>query len=168
MNPLEQPFFLLNKKIGNLVNYQLKKHIKPTIELKYVTDLDIQLIKQLKEKYGTAGIILDVDETLRKDLMTIPDCNKEWINFLNREFKIVILSNRTDRIVKQFSIENGIEYMGFCKKPLFLDVANKIGLDPENVLVIGDDIICDIYGENRSGMITAIVKDVVNTEELER
>ena len=67
--------------------------------------------------------------------------------------------------------ENGIEYMGFCKKPFkkyFINAANKMGLDPENVLVIGDDIICDIYGGNRCGMITAIVKDVVNRDDFER
>ena len=33
---------------------------------------------------------------------------------------------------------------------------------------MSDDIICDIYGGNRCGMITAIVKDVVNRDDFER
>lgn len=36
-----------------------------------------------------------------------------------------------------------------------------MGLNPENVLLIGNDIITDIYGANKSGLITAIVNSVV-------
>ena len=46
--------------------------------------------------------------------------------------------------------------------------SKKINLKNKNVLVIGDDIICDIYGGNRCGMITAIVKDVVDRDDFER
>lgn len=171
MNPLEKPFELLNQKIYNMINYQLKKHIKPTIRLKYVTDIDLQLVKQLKQKYGIGGLIIDVDETLRKDVMNIPDCNKQWIKYMKQEFKVIILSNGIDKEVNSFANENGIEYIGFCHKPMkkcFLNAADKMGLNPENILVIGDDIICDVYGGNRSGMFTAIVNDVIEKDELEK
>ena len=41
-----------------------------------------------------------------------------------------------------------------------------MGLNPENILVIGDDIINDIHGANKCGMITAIV-DNVKSDEIE-
>lgn len=43
-----------------------------------------------------------------------------------------------------------------------------MGLEPENVLVIGNDIICDIYGGNRSGIFTALVNEVNSEKEFER
>lgn len=171
MNPLEKPFDLLNQKIYNIINHQLKKHIKPTIKLKYVTDVDLKLVKQLKQEYGIGGLIIDVDETLRKDILQIPDCNKEWIKYMKQEFRVIILSNGMDKDVKGFANESGIEYIGFCHKPrkkYFLEAANKMGLYPENILVIGDDIVSDIYGGNKSGMFTAIVEDVVFKEDKER
>lgn len=154
---------ILEQKIYNVINQQLKKHIKPTIEINKVTDIDIELVKHLKSKYGIGGIVLDVDETIRKDMKQIPECNKKWVEFMKEEFKVIILSNGFDGNVKKFVNEKGIEYIGFAKKPKktsFINACDKMGLNPENVLVIGNDVISDIYGGNRCGMLTAIVKDV--------
>lgn len=154
---------LIEQKIYNSINNQLKKVIKPTIKLKKVTDIDLYLVKKLKTEHGIGGIILDVDETLRKDMMQIPDCNKQWIEFMKQEFKVVILSNGYDGKIKKFANDRGIDYISFAKKPLskgMKTACTKMGLEPENVLVIGDDIITDIYGGNRCGMLTAIVEDV--------
>jgi len=156
-------FKIIEQKIYNSINNQLKKVIKPNITLKKVADIDLYLIKKLKTEYGIGGIIVDVDETLRKDMMQIPDCNKQWIEFMKSEFKVIILSNGYDGKVKKFANDRGIDYMSFAKKPLSKGMKTacaKMGLEPENVLVIGDDIVTDIYGGNRCGMLTAIVEDV--------
>lgn len=161
---------LVEQKIYNVINNQLRKHIKPSMSFKEVKQIDLELVKKLKSEYGIGGIILDVDETIRKDMMDVPDCNKKWIEFMKREFKIIILSNGYDGSVKEFANENGIEYIGFAKKPLkkgFLKACKKMGLEPESVLVIGDDIICDIYGGNRQGMFTAIVDSVKHDNTME-
>ena len=171
MNPLEKPFDILEQKIMNLIDYQLKKHIHPNMKLSKVNDIDLKLVKQLKSKYGIGGIILDVDETLRKGDANIPNCNKKWIEFMKNEFKVIVLSNGIDRQVEDYFKNVGIEYMSFCHKPLkknFLRAADNMGIEPENVLVIGDDIVCDVYGGNRCGMITAIVEDVLDKDEVER
>lgn len=42
-----------------------------------------------------------------------------------------------------------------------------MGLDPENVLVIGDNIINDVHGANKCGMISAIVNNVKNDETID-
>lgn len=89
---------------------------------------------------------------------------------MKQEFKVLILSNGYDNSVKNFANENGIEYIGFAKKPLkkyFLDACNRMGLHPENVLVIGDNIINDIYGANKCGMISAIVDNVRDDETID-
>ncbi|MBO5005738.1 MAG: YqeG family HAD IIIA-type phosphatase [Clostridia bacterium] len=161
---------LIEQKIYNVISNRLRKYIKPNLELKEVNDIDLELLKKLKSTYGIGGIILDVDETIRKDMMKIPDCNKEWIKYMKQEFKVLILSNGYDNSVKSFANENGIEYIGFAKKPLkkyFLDACDRMGLNPENVLVIGDDIINDIYGANKCGMISAIVDSVRDNETID-
>lgn len=161
---------LIEQKIYNLISNRLRKYIKPNLALKEVNDIDLELLKKLKTTYGIGGIILDVDETIRKDMMKIPDCNKEWIKYMKKEFKVLILSNGYDNSVKEFANENGIEYIGFAKKPLkkyFLDACDRMGLEPENVLVIGDNIINDIHGANKCGMISAIVDSVRDDETID-
>ncbi len=159
---------LFEKKIYDIINHQIKKVIKPNMILHKVTDLDLEVAKKLKSKYGIGGIILDVDETIRKNMMDIPNCNKKWIDFMRQEFKVVILTNGFDEKVKSFSCSRGIEYMSFARKPFkknLLFACDKMGLNPENVLLIGDDIFADIYGGNKCGIITAIVNSVVEDKE---
>ena len=171
MNPLEQPFIIVENKIYSIIDQILMHHIKPNIKLNQVSDLNLELVKKLKSEYGIGGLILDIDDTLRKDIKPIPKCNQEWVKYMKQEFKVMIVSNGFDKKIKSFANENGIEYIGFCRKPrkkYFLNAANKMGLDPENILVIGDDIICDVYGGNKCGMITALVNNVVDKDDYER
>ena len=168
MNNSKSVLDLLEQKIYNAINNQLKKCIIPNLKLQKVTDIDLQLVKKLKSEYGIGGIILDVDETIRKNMMDIPDCNKKWIQFMKQEFKVIILSNGYDKKIEEFSKENNLKYLSFATKPLkgnFLKACDNIGLNPENVLLIGDDIVADIYGGNRCGLITAIVETVTNQKE---
>lgn len=161
---------LIEQKIYNVISNRLRRYIKPNLTLKEVKDIDLEVLKKIKSIYGIGGIILDVDETLRKDMMKIPDCNQEWIKYMKQEFKVLILSNGYDNSVKDFADENGVEYIGFAKKPLkkyFLDACDRMGLNPENVLVIGDNIINDIHGANKCGMISAIVDRVKDDETID-
>ena len=90
---------------------------------------------------------------------------------MKKEFKICIVSKGYDEKIEKTLNKVGIEYMSgytISKQKRFLKAADKMGLEPENVLVIGDDIINDIYDGNKSGMITAIVKDVKEDNDIER
>ena len=66
---------LIADKIMDLLHYVLSKFIKPDITLENVNQLDSNAINKLKQQYGIEGIILDVDETLRKEMKDIPKCN---------------------------------------------------------------------------------------------
>ena len=70
---------LIADKIMDLLHYVLSKFIKPDITLENVKQLDSNAIDKLKQQYGIEGIILDVDETLRKEMKDIPKCNKDII-----------------------------------------------------------------------------------------
>ena len=154
---------LIVDKILDLLHYVLSKFIKPDITLEKVNQLDSSAIDQLKQQYGIEGIILDVDETLRKEMKDIPKCNKEWIESLKGKLKIIILSNGKDKKIEQYFQENGIDYIGFAHKPLkknFLKACEKMNLSPDKIMTIGDSLFDDVYGGKKNNMKTALVKDV--------
>lgn len=158
---------LVADKLMDLVQYALSKFIKPDITLEKVNQLDAIVIDILKERYGIEGIILDVDETLRKEMKDIPKCNKEWIESLKGKLKVIILSNGKDQQIEQYFRENGIDYIGFAHKPLkknFLKACEKMDVSPDKVLVVGNDLFTDIYGGRRNHMRTALIKNVEQTE----
>ena len=135
--------------------------------LNKVNELDIQAIEKLKQQYGIEAIILDVDDTLRKEMKDIPKCNKEWIEGLKGKIKIMIVSNGVDRDIEKYFKENGIDYIGFAGKPLkknFIKACEKMNVNPESVLMVGDSLFDDIYGGKRNKMKTALVKEVEDNE----
>lgn len=154
---------LIADKLYAIINYILSRVIKPDIQIGKVTELDEKMIDYLKRKYGIEGIILDVDDTLRRDMNSIPQVNQEWIEKLRGQLKVIILSNGKDAKIEQFFKDRGIDYIGFAHKPLkrnFLRACQKMKVEPSKVLVVGDSVFDDIHGGNRNKMKTVLVKKV--------
>lgn len=154
-------------KILSLTHYALSKFIKPDITLDTVTNLNKEEFEKIISNYGIEGVILDVDETLRKQMKNIPKCNQEWIEDLRGKIKIIILSNGIDKKIENYFNKIGVDYIGFARKPLkknFLKACQKMDLPPDKVLVIGNSLFSDIYGGKRINMKTALVKDVEDNE----
>ena len=82
--------------------YVLSKFIKPDIILEKVNQLGSNSIDKLKQQYGIEGIILDVDETLRKGMKDVRKCNKKWIESLKGKLKVIIVSNGKDKKIEQY------------------------------------------------------------------
>ena len=125
-------------------------------------------ILNLKENLGIEGVILDIDETVRTGMNKIPKCNEQWLDMLKEELKVIVVSNGIDGNVEKFLEAKGIDYIGFAHKPMkknFIKACERLGIAPENTLVIGDSVWCDIYGGQRNNMKTALVKKVEEDEE---
>lgn len=158
---------LIGDKLLDLVNYVLTKIIEPDITIDKVTQLNGAEIEKLKEEYGIEGIIVDVDNTLRKQMRHIPKCNKDWIDSLRGRIKITILSNGIDKKIREYFNEIGIDYISFAYKPLkknFIKACEKMKLPPEKVMVIGNNRFNDIFGGKRNNMRTVLVRYVEETE----
>lgn len=154
-------------KIFEGVNFLISLKIKPDITIDKIGDLKIEDIRNLKRQ-GIKGVILDVDETMRKDMGNIPKCNQEWLDILKRELKVIVVSNGVDNKVQQFFDAKGIDYIGFAHKPLkknFSKACQKLGLKPEEMMIIGDDLFSDIYGGKRNNMKTVMVKSVAEDKD---
>ena len=155
--------YYIEDKILGITNYVLSKIIKPDISIDKVGQIDAEEISKIKDRYGIEGVILDVDDTLRKDMNNIPRCNQEWIENLRNQFKVIVVSNGFDKKIEQFLKERNIDYIGFANKPLkknFIKACEKMDIEPERVLVIGDSLFSDIYGGKRNNMKTVHIKDV--------
>lgn len=152
-------------KVYELANYLLAKKIKPDISLETVGALTESDVRKLKEQLGIQGVILDIDETVRKDMNKIPKCNEEWLDMLKRELKVIVVSNGIDRNIEELLKAKGIDYIGFAHKPMkrnFIRACDRLGIAPEKTLVIGDSLWSDIFGGQRNNMKTALVKNVVD------
>ena len=52
-------------------------------------------------------------------------------------------------------------------KKNFNKAFNRLGLKPEEMMIIGDDLFSDIYGGKRNNIRTIMVKEVEDVEEVE-
>ena len=154
---------IVTDKLIDMIQYVLSKVIKPDINVNSVRDIDEDMIIKLKEEKNIEGIILDVDETLRKEMKKIPKHNDEWIDMVGKHLKIIILSNGIDKNIEEHFKAKGIDYISFAHKPLkknFLKASEKMNIEPDKIMVIGDSLFSDIYGGNRNNMKTALIKEV--------
>ena len=148
---------IIGDKIIDLANYVLSKIVKPDITIDKVTELTENEIERIKQEYGIEGVILDVDDTLRKEMKNIPKCNQDWIESLRGKFKIIVLSNGVDKKIEEYFRERGIDYVGFALKPLkrnFRKASEKINLPSVKVLVIVNDLVEDVNRGKRNNIRT--------------
>ena len=159
---------IIGDKILDLAHLVLTKLVKADLQLENVREITPDMIKKLKEDYNIEGVIIDVDETLRKDMKDMPKCNKEWLESLKGELKVVILTNGIDKKLGKYFKSQDIDYIDFAMKPLkrnFKKACNRMDVKPENVLVIGDDLFDDIHGGQKNKMKTILVKNVEEDED---
>jgi len=122
----------------------------------------------LKEK-GIKGIITDLDNTLVAwDVALATDEVKQWFyDMENAEIDVMIISNNNDERVGSFSKPLKKPYIHSAKKPLkrsFLRAAKKMNLQPEEIAVVGDQLLTDVLGGNRGGFFTILVVPIVETD----
>lgn len=139
------------------LDYILCKMIKPDIEIESVTSLTEEEIDRIIKIYGIKGVILDVDETIRYNMNGITYDNNKWLDMLRSKVKVIVVSNGIDKEIEEELKKKNIIYIGFAHKPLkknFLKACKLLQLETHEVVVIGDDILSDIYGGKRNNMYT--------------
>lgn len=158
---------LVADKIFGIVNLLISIKVKPDITVSNIRELTEKEIDELRTKRGIEGVILDLDETLRTQMQEIPPCNQEWLDMIKSKIKVIIVSNGVDKNAEEFFRLKGIDYIGFAGKPLkknFLRACKMMNLNPEKVLVVGDDLFSDIYGGKRNNMPTVLVQEKIEED----
>ncbi|MFA6989652.1 MAG: YqeG family HAD IIIA-type phosphatase [Candidatus Gastranaerophilaceae bacterium] len=140
--------------------------LRPSYIIEHVRDINVD---ELKDE-GIKALIFDLDNTL----MTPKACEfceeiSEWINLIQNDFKIAILSNNSDSkyIDKVQKIANFPVY-GSAKKPfrkVALKVIKELDVLPSQCAMIGDRPLTDILVGIRLGMMTILVDPLLKNEE---
>ncbi|WP_228409660.1 YqeG family HAD IIIA-type phosphatase [Radiobacillus deserti] len=135
------------------------EHVKSVFDIK-PEDLKAKAIK---------GIITDLDNTLVA--WDVADATPEIIDWFKsmeeNNIKITIISNNKEERVKLFSEPLNTPFVFSARKPLgraFKRATQSMGLNREDVVVIGDQLLTDVLGGNSAGFYTILVVPIVQTD----
>ena len=125
---------------------------------------------EILEKNNIKGIMFDLDNTLT-DYKGIMNNEKiEWIKEAKkRGIKICILSNsHRQKKIRGLMREPDINGLNFAMKPMlkgYRYALDLLDVNKENACMIGDQIFTDIWGANRFGIMSILVRPFDNNEE---
>lgn len=125
----------------------------PHVFLPDVTGITPDLLQEL----GVSGLLLDIDGTLMQTRDAMPtQAVLNWMDSLRRQgIALYILSNnRHQDRVRAFAQAVELPWRNLAKKPFlsgFRQAAAELGLPPERLALVGDQIFTDMWGARRFG-----------------
>ena len=126
------------------------------IEDVYSIDYDALL------RQGIRGLIFDIDNTLvPHGADSTPAVDAFFSTLHNKGFKTLLLSNNSESRIQRFNAHIGTLYIYDAGKPhpaAYEAAVQSMGLNKEEVVMIGDQVFTDICGANRSGIPGILVK----------
>ena len=123
-----------------------------------------QVTPQLLERLGVRLLLCDLDYTLAPKSVPRPDdALRAWLAACrDAGVTVMILSNnRSSRRVETFCSSLGIRYVGHAGKPSsrgYREAMAQAGAAPEQTAMLGDKLLTDILGANRSGVLAVMVE----------
>lgn len=142
------------------------KRLFPTQMIDSIYELPIHKLKDI----GIKGIIFDIDNTLVP--YDVPTPTKEIIAFFEQlkseGIHVTLVSNNTEERVTRFNKDLKLVAIHKAQKPLKKNlrrIVQELGCKPQEVVLVGDQIFTDVYGGNRMGMKTFLVKPISDKDE---
>lgn len=120
---------------------------------------------------GIRGVCYDVDNTLVPH--GAPPDNRARALFRHLHeigMQAVFVSNNTEPRVKKFAEEVDEKYVYLAAKPSpkgYYKAMEMMGTDRKNTIAVGDQIFTDIWGANRAGIRSILVKPIHPKEEIQ-
>lgn len=120
---------------------------------------------------GIRGLIFDIDNTL---VMHDADADDRSIKLMNRlkniGFKVCLLSNNDRERVERFNKDAQVLYIHKAHKPSakgYEKAMELMNTDKKTTVFIGDQLFTDVYGANRAGITSFLVKPIDPKEEIQ-
>lgn len=142
------------------------KELYPYQYVNSVFDIDYEILYA----NGYRGLIFDVDSTLvphGKESTIEVDNLFQYLKKIG--FKTILLSNNSEERVKHFIKNIDTLYISEADKPNikgYLDATKMLNINKEQIIYIGDQIFTDIYGANKSGIKSILVKFIMQEGEI--
>ena len=142
-----------------------KFYPKEYLDSSYVIDYE----KLYKD--GVRGLIYDIDNTLVEHGKPATERAVELFERLrNIGFDTCLISNNKEPRVKPFADAVGSKYVYDAHKPSrknYIKAMELMGTDTGNTYFVGDQIFTDVYGANRTGIPSILVKPIHPKEEIQ-
>lgn len=120
---------------------------------------------------GIRGIISDIDNTLvPHGAPATPEIMQLFDKLHAMGFKTCLISNNKEPRVKPFADLVKSNYIYKANKPSvknYLKAMEEMGTTPETTLFLGDQIFTDVWGANRVGVKTIMLKPINKKEEIQ-
>lgn len=120
---------------------------------------------------GFRGILFDIDNTL------VPHnapATKKAIQLMERlkaiGFQVCLVSNNKEPRVAEFNKKLKVQYIFKAGKPLkkgYHRAMELLGTTADNTMFVGDQLFTDLWGANRSGIYSVLVKPINKKEEIQ-
>lgn len=122
-------------------------------------------------KKGVRGILFDIDNTLVPHGAPADPRARELLERLKKQgFHICLISNNKKPRVASFAAQVGVPYLFQAGKPKrsgYERAMHQLGTTPRSTLFVGDQLFTDIYGANRAGLYSILVKPIHPKEEIQ-
>lgn len=123
-----------------------------------VTDIDLDQLS----RDGIKGIIFDLDSTIMAPHSgKITAETATWLELARENFQLAVVSNnKNDPYIQKVQEHLNMTVLGRAAKPstkLFLRVLDQFKLPADQVVVVGDRPLTDVWGGHRAGMKTILV-----------
>jgi HAD superfamily phosphatase (TIGR01668 family) len=124
-----------------------------------ITDIDLEEL----ERAGIKGLILDLDSTLIAPKSAfISDQASAWLERARKKFVVAVASNNKNELYLDKVREMlNIRIIGKARKPsrkAFKRLLEEFDLTAQQIAVVGDRPLTDIWGGQRAGMKTILVR----------
>ena len=119
---------------------------------------------KLKED-GIKCLLFDLDNTIVPPNISKPDKKVRDLfdNLKEQDFKIIIMSNSPKKRLSPFKDELIVDCSASSVKPSktkFLKILKEYNLDLSETVIIGDQLITDVFGGNRVGITSILVNPI--------
>lgn len=120
---------------------------------------------------GYRGVIFDIDNTLvPHDAPADERAVQLFERLKNLGYRCCLLSNNKEPRVQMFNRKIQVHTIHKAQKPRvknYKKAMQLMGTDTETTLFVGDQIFTDIWGANRAGIHTILVKPMNPKEEIQ-
>ena len=144
----------------------MEKYI-PDMYQKSIYTIDYPKLKSC----GIKCILFDLDNTLIPVSAKLPTKKiKDFLKSLKDEgFEVIIFSNSLRMRVRDFATAAGVKYYSNCRKPSvkkFLLALEEQNIDVTEMAIVGDQMLTDIKGGNKTGITTILVNPISTKDSI--
>ncbi|MDR2833554.1 MAG: YqeG family HAD IIIA-type phosphatase [Streptococcaceae bacterium] len=141
------------------------ENYKPT----YIVEAVYQLTPDMLKNKGIKAVLVDLDNTLIawNNPLGTPEM-RAWLEDMKKaNMPVVVVSNNKYPRIKKAVEPFGIDFVSRAIKPFTrgMNIAKKrLNLQPQEMIMVGDQLMTDIRGANRAGIPSVLVKPLVESD----